>query len=785
MSMQIKVYDKALTFLGLIEDYESASAQRSYYESGLFTITINRNIPNATIVSKKCIIQFGDDTRGFFVTKINNSIDEDGKGSQYLNISGYDLKYIFAQRVIKYLNSADAYYLSAPAETVIKTLISNQCGSTCTDSKRIFSMLQIATDQGRGPTYTLSAKYTSVYEEVATCATQSLIGWEVRIDPTNKKLILEFYEGVDRTESCLFSPDMDSLRSAEFEDSVESFKNLVYVGGDGTGASRTIHTAYDTTEPTDIDRFEMFDDASSVSTTAALTAEGVSVLSQYAQSYTLTGEVLVKCPYVFKTNYNEGDICTVEFNGISSAVRILDVEEYWGHAEYTLTVTWGKPIATISSQVSGLSTAAASSSGTSESGTNTSGMKSGVLSFDLTSANATMAANQCIYNILELTGTMSANRTVTLYLDTTTLYGRKAYAVNVSASGGYLITVTTGISGKSSITFVANGENRIEHIMVDGTGNVLVENLKEASLTSGVLSFDLTSANATMAANQCIYNILELTGTMSANRTVTLYLDTTTLYGRKIYSVKISATGGKIITLTTGILSKVSVTTIAESVPYIIHVMVDDTGNVTRNVTDETQPELPSMRLNVFNYSGLLEYLRRIHRKNKNIEVGSVVAYTHGATAVADAYVGGVYSPTQNRIYFVPWAQANQSVWHYLDCATGSVVAYTHGATAVADAYNGGVYSPTQNRIYFVPTAQANQSVWHYLDCATGSVVAYTHGATAVVSAYGGGVYSPTQNRIYFVPWAQANQSIWHYILELSSAEISPSLMASTLFNKL
>jgi hypothetical protein len=143
---------------------------------------------------------------------------------------------------------------------------------------------------------------------------------------------------------------------------------------------------------------------------------------------------------------------------------------------------------------------------------------------------------------------------------------------------------------------------------------------------------------------------------------------------------------------------------------------------------------------------------------------GNVVAYAHGITAVAGAYIGGAYSPIQNRIYFVPFAQANQTNWHYLDCATGSVVAYAHGATAVANAYIGGVYSPTQNRIYFVPFAQANQTNWHYLDCATGSVVAYAHGATTVANAYIGGVYSPTQNRIYLVPYAQANQTNWHYI---------------------
>ena len=73
---------------------------------------------------------------------------------------------------------------------------------------------------------------------------------------------------------------------------------------------------------------------------------------------------------------------------------------------------------------------------------------------------------------------------------------------------------------------------------------------------------------------------------------------------------------------------------------------------------------------------------------------------------------------------------------------------------------------------------------WHYIDCSDGSVVAYAHGVTAGIGAYFGGVYSPTQNRIYLVPGNQADETKWHYIQEYSTAEISPSIAASPLFNK-
>ena len=92
-----------------------------------------------------------------------------------------------------------------------------------------------------------------------------------------------------------------------------------------------------------------------------------------------------------------------------------------------------------------------------------------------------------------------------------------------------------------------------------------------------------------------------------------------------------------------------------------------------------------------------------------------VISY-EGITAVNYAYSGGVYSPTQNRIYLVPFGQASQDTWHYVDCDTGDIVGYSHGVTAVDYAYAGGVYSPTQNRIYLVPFGQATQDTWHYLD---------------------------------------------------------------------
>lgn len=144
---------------------------------------------------------------------------------------------------------------------------------------------------------------------------------------------------------------------------------------------------------------------------------------------------------------------------------------------------------------------------------------------------------------------------------------------------------------------------------------------------------------------------------------------------------------------------------------------------------------------------------------------GNVITYV-GASAVLGAYASGVYDPVNNRIYFVPFAQCAQSVWHYVNCTNGSVVGYTNtsGTTGVTSGYYGGCYSITQNRIFFAPYAQSNQTKWHYIDCFTGNVNAYFSGITVVSNAFLGCVYFPTQDRIYFIPFATSNGSSWYYL---------------------
>ena len=61
---------------------------------------------------------------------------------------------------------------------------------------------------------------------------------------------------------------------------------------------------------------------------------------------------------------------------------------------------------------------------------------------------------------------------------------------------------------------------------------------------------------------------------------------------------------------------------------------------------------------------------------------------------VGPAYAKGVYSPIQNRIYFVPLNVG--PIWHYIDCNTGEIMSYNSNVELVNFAYSDGVYCPLQ-----------------------------------------------------------------------------------------
>jgi hypothetical protein len=359
----VQVFDSSLNFVGEVDAYSSLSHVRGWNAPGAWSVKINWNVMDdsktiryaALFAIGGFITIGGDGTKCGIITSIERPIDEGGKQSQDVVISGYEPTVIFNRRMIDVPAAQDFYTLNDPAETVIKTAVSAQAGPTATNANRTFPLLSIAPDQGRGTTYLLSVAYTELLGELTNCSVATKLGFFITLDRTNKLLVLDCALGTDRTAgnnpAAIFSTDYDTLKSADLKESNEQFKNLATVTGQGTGQLRTVLDIFVGTEPVGFDRFETTVNANNLTSTPDLTSKGTQQLSTFGYTKTLDATILAKSPLVYQSDYSLGDFVTVAAYDFSDNVQITAIQESWQPLQYDLVPTFDKAPATITSQM--------------------------------------------------------------------------------------------------------------------------------------------------------------------------------------------------------------------------------------------------------------------------------------------------------------------------------------------------------------------------------------------------------------------------------------------------
>lgn len=489
---QIKLYkyeNPQFVLQAQIDDYADISFEHNLYQAGVFTITINYNIPNALLFQRGLFVQFGSNPYDFGeIYAIKDSIGSAGKGSQIRTITGYDARYILKRRVIKNMNSNGMWVMTAKGELCLRNLIKDQCGSGA-ETKRQLPINNVipVTESAIGKEYSVSEQFTNLYEVCKTIATQSEIGWRIKFDGA---LSLECYKGTNRSLEVQFTTDFDSLANGEFSDTSESYANTMYIAGKGQNEDRDIYEAehdlednlivveqpdnylmidtkqilaFDHEPPVGMDRFEAFDNQSQMTTELEYEAEAWSMLTQYGQTLTMAGNGLAKCPYIFREQYDIGDIVKVAFSGKKAVAQILSITEHWTWGNYDIQFAFGKPQNNLSEQLQLMLRKIQSASEKSQA---TDSVRWYTLPTD-----SSMPKADVTYNTIGFTGSVGSGKTFTLYLDNEKT-GRKTYHVYFKQLGGTgKLTLTTGKAG--AVDLLLDAGTYVTIIYVDTDGNVL------------------------------------------------------------------------------------------------------------------------------------------------------------------------------------------------------------------------------------------------------------------------------------------------------------------------
>lgn len=171
-----------------------------------------------------------------------------------------------------------------------------------------------------------------------------------------------------------------------------------------------------------------------------------------------------------------------------------------------------------------------------------------------------------------------------------------------------------------------------------------------------------------------------------------------------------------------------------------------------------------------------------------NCATQTLVSYSYlvsDSVIPTGGYRSAVYSPSQNRVYFIPYVL--NATQQYINCTTNLVESYdTDYDTNIPLSYVSAVYSPIENRIYLVSSNTQYVAAITYIDCRTGNVKTKQKLAGAVIPYFDciNSIYDPTRNRIYYQNTNPGSTQWYLEDLDAANVVVSNILMSSALYGK-
>ena len=309
--MEVRIYGRDLYRKGQIENQTSLIWTRKFYEPGTFELHAPITDENLYLLQKDNIIGKKGSAEAGIIEDIEK---EESDIKNEITVKGRFLSSYMDRRLIK------------------KTV--NFSGKT-----------EVAMRQ-------VTMKNLLTYESKLSRA--GAIGFRFRPDFRERKIVFETYQGKDRTfnqhenNRVIFSESYNNLNNAIYRYNNQNLKTFAIVGGQGEGDARTY---YELGGGEVYDLREIFVDAKDINPDGLTAAQYKAALLQRAQealndaiaSETLESETDAAINFVYKEDYDLGDIVTVRKKkwNLYMNQRITELSEVYEYGGMTVVPTFG------------------------------------------------------------------------------------------------------------------------------------------------------------------------------------------------------------------------------------------------------------------------------------------------------------------------------------------------------------------------------------------------------------------------------------------------------------
>ena len=247
--MELRILDKDLNWIGILDDISSVQWLESYYDVGEVKIVAFYNSTNAALLVEHNYIynpEISDSIAEIIETETVEGLESSITARARQSVARWDNRVVYGTEII------------TSASDILSIADKNRRG--------------LSGNIGEAPVISFDTQksWGTVLEVLTEILPSAGLGFEETFDSSTKNLTLSIYGGIDRTSQQsdnyigFLSTEIGSLKSLTITKGAQEYKNVAIVGGQGEGTDRKIVTV---SLAGDNPRREMWIDARDISKT--------------------------------------------------------------------------------------------------------------------------------------------------------------------------------------------------------------------------------------------------------------------------------------------------------------------------------------------------------------------------------------------------------------------------------------------------------------------------------------------------------------------------------------
>ncbi len=342
--MELYLFNNNQELMGLVESYEYLRWTRQYAKCGSFELKAIASDENIALLKIGNILWKNDDVEAGIIEYLEMTLQE----QEYITVIGRFATSLLSRRIVW-----GTEILTGDLSAAVSQLLNNHLISPVNTDRAISGVAFIP--ESVGASVSTQVSYKNLMDTVTSLCDAADVGIRTVFYPAEKQFSVQMYAG--GTSQAIFSKEYENIMEQIFTESLLSFVNTALVGGEGEGSERTFVTAGGSVG---IDRYEIFVDAKDLRMEdfpddyeAVLLFRGNTKLAEQAMIQAFDVTVNQYGNLTYKVDFDLGNMIQAVSKrwGISMTARITTVEESYDRDGMSLSVTFGKPLLTLSEKL--------------------------------------------------------------------------------------------------------------------------------------------------------------------------------------------------------------------------------------------------------------------------------------------------------------------------------------------------------------------------------------------------------------------------------------------------